>query len=71
MKGEFSVIIECDAEAYYVGFVPTLHSCHTQAKSVDELMDRVREAIELCIEVEGESPEDLHFVGVRRVVVGS
>ncbi len=71
MKREFNVIIERDVEGYYVGSVPTLHGCHTQAKSLDELMDRVREAIELCLEVEGESPENLDFVGVQKIVVGS
>ncbi|AHJ29433.1 hypothetical protein NSP_31060 [Nodularia spumigena CCY9414] len=30
--------------------VPNLKGCHTQAKSVDELMERIQEAIELCLE---------------------
>jgi predicted RNase H-like HicB family nuclease len=48
---EFSVIIERDAEGYYVASVPELHGCHTQAKSLDKLMERVREAIQVCIDV--------------------
>ena len=44
-------------------------SCHTQAKSLDELMVRIREAIELCLEVEGETREGLDFVGLQRVTV--
>ncbi len=71
MKKEFNVIIEQDAECYFVGSVPTLHGCHTQAKSLDELMKRIREAIELCLEVEGDKLEDLDFIGVQKVVVGS
>lgn len=42
MAREFSVIIERDAEGYYVASVPALRGCHTQARSLDELMARVR-----------------------------
>lgn len=52
MSREFSVVIERDEEGYYVGSVPALPGCHTQARSLDELIDRVREAIALCLEVE-------------------
>ena len=51
MSREFSVIIERDEEGYYVASVPALPGCHTQARSLDELMDRVREAIALCLAV--------------------
>lgn len=52
MGRDFNVIIERDSEGCYVATVPSLRGCHTQAKSLDELMDRIREAIELCLEVE-------------------
>ena len=39
MKREFGVIMERDAEGYYVCYVSTLRGCHTQAKSLDELTD--------------------------------
>jgi predicted RNase H-like HicB family nuclease len=51
MSREFSVIIERDEEGCYIGSVPALPGCHTQARSLDELMERVREAIALCLEV--------------------
>ena len=51
MPQEYTVIIERDEEGYYVATVPQLHGCHTQARSLDELMERVKEAIELCVEV--------------------
>ncbi len=35
-----------------VASVPNLRECHTQAKSLDELMERIREAITLCLEFE-------------------
>ncbi|VEN72869.1 conserved hypothetical protein [Candidatus Desulfarcum epimagneticum] len=43
----FNVIIEKDTENFYIATVPELKGCHTQAKSLDVLMERVREAIEL------------------------
>ncbi len=47
---EFNVVIEHDCEGWYVASVPSLPGCHTQAKSLDELMERTREAIEPCLE---------------------
>lgn len=64
---EFDVIIERDAEGFYVASVPSLAGCHTQARSLDELMDRVREAVELCLEVEDGSDAGLEFIGVQRL----
>ena len=67
MKTEFSVVIEQDDDGYYVASVPTLRGCHTQAKSLDILMERIQEAIVLCLEVE--EPTSTQFVGVQRVTV--
>jgi len=66
-KHEFHVIIEQDKEGYFVGTVPELRGCHTQAKSLDTLMKRVKEAIELCLEVEKTTPT--HFVGLQTIEV--
>lgn len=69
MTKAFNVIIERDSEGYYVATVPELRGCHTQAKSLDTLMRRIREAIELCLEVEGESISASEFIGVQRIYV--
>ena len=69
MSREFNVIIERDADGYFVASVPTLKGCHTQAKSLDELMERIREAITLCLEFEENLEDSLDFVGVQRVAV--
>ena len=53
MKKEFNVVVERDREGYYVASIPELPGCHTQAKSLDDLMERIREAAQLCLEVEG------------------
>lgn len=71
MARQYDVVIERDADGYYVASVPRLPGCHTQARSMDELLVRIREAIELCLEVEGDDQEPLDFVGVQRVAVSS
>ena len=55
MKAErkFTVLIERDEDGFYVATVPALAGCHTQAKTLDALMKRTREAIELCLEDDG------------------
>lgn len=69
MTRAFNVIIERDSEGYYVASVPELRGCHTQAKSLDTLMKRIREAIELCLEVEGEQISPQEFIGIQRIWV--
>jgi predicted RNase H-like HicB family nuclease len=68
---QFDVVIERDAEGYYVASVPQIPGCHTQARSLDEVTERIREAISLCLEVEGAPREELEFVGIQRVTVAA
>jgi predicted RNase H-like HicB family nuclease len=63
-----NVIIEKDEDGFFVASVPTLKGCHTQARSLDVLMERIKEAIMLCLEVEEELPS-CEFVGVQRVAI--
>lgn len=69
MSREFNVVIEKDTDGYFVATVPSLQGCHTQAKSLDELMKRIQEAIELCLEFESDIDDSLEFVGIQKVAV--
>lgn len=69
MTREFNVLIEEDEDGTLVASVPELHGCHTQARSLDELMVRTREAIELCLEVNEMSVNVPRFVGIQRMSV--
>jgi predicted RNase H-like HicB family nuclease len=69
MAKQFDVVVERDSEGFYVASVPSLARCHTQARSLDELMGRIREAIELCLEVQDGIVEQLDCVGVQRVTL--
>ena len=71
MSRQFDVVIEKDEEGVYVASVPQLPGCHTDATSLDELMLEIREAIELCLEVEGYEPGNMEFVGIQRVVIAA
>ena len=64
----FTVVIEKDEDGYFVGSVPALKGCHTQGKTMDELLVNIREAIELCLEVDDEVPDE-QFVGIHEIHV--
>jgi predicted RNase H-like HicB family nuclease len=70
MKKEFTIIIEKGEDGYYLSDVVELPGCHTQAKTLDQLMKRTKEAIELYLEV-SEEPVRESFVGVQKIQVGA
>ncbi|MEA2075884.1 MAG: type II toxin-antitoxin system HicB family antitoxin [Euryarchaeota archaeon] len=71
MKKEFTIVIEQDEDGIYVASVPELEGCHTQAKTLDELRERIKEAIQLYLEVESGIVETvpLDFVSIQKVEV--
>ena len=64
---KFTVVIERDEEGYYVATVPTLRGCHTQARTLDTLMKRVREAIEVCLVGDDDQTHSLELVGIQQI----
>ena len=69
MNREFDVVIERDMEGCFVASVPALRGCHTQARSLDVVMERVEEAAELCLEVDGGEAEPMTFVALQRISI--
>ena len=67
---DYSVVVERDEDGWYVASVPTLPGCHAQARSLDELMIRIHEAIVVCLEAGG-TPTSLEFIGVQRVSIAA
>jgi predicted RNase H-like HicB family nuclease len=65
----FNLVIEKDVDGFFVASVPELHGCHTQARSMDVLLRRAREAIELCLEEEKHPTNTSEFIGVQRITV--
>lgn len=71
MRSEYSVIIEQDSDGTYVASVPSLRGCHTQGSSLDQIMERIREVIALCIEEQDGDIENLDFVGIQQISLSS
>ena len=63
----FDVVIERDEAGFFVASIPALPGCHTQARSLDKLMVRIKEAAELCVEMASEPLPTTEFVGVQRI----
>ena len=67
---KFAVLVEKDEDGYYLASVPELLGCHTQAKTLDELARRIKEAIEAYLEAEGsKSEEGIELVGFQFVEI--
>ena len=69
MKQEFYVFIEQDEDGYLIGEVPQLRGCYTQGRTLDELLEDIREVIQLCLEDQPQPEELLEFVGVQKVTI--
>ena len=59
MKRKFKVVVEKDADGYFVASVPELRGCHTQAKSLEVAVERIKEAAALCLEAEDHGSKDV------------
>ena len=66
---KFTVVIERDEDGYYVATVPALRGCHTQARTLDRLMKRVREAIQLCLADQQDVNAALELVGIQQISI--
>ena len=71
MTREFTIVIERDAEGYFVASVPALPGCHTQAKTREDLNARIREAIALFLEAGEANVPELELIAVERVTVAA
>jgi predicted RNase H-like HicB family nuclease len=68
MQKKFTIVITREKDGLYIGNVPELPGCHTQAKTLDQLVERVKEAIELYLEVKKIKKSDYKsFIGIQTV----
>ena len=68
MKAFTAIIERCPDTGLYIGYVPGLPGAHTQAQTLDELQNNLREVIEMLLE-DGEPPLEAEFIGTQVVVV--
>ena len=69
MNYHFTVLIEQGEDGAYIATVPALKSCYTQAETIPELLEKAREVIELCLEVQKDIPPANKFIGVQQMEV--
>lgn len=68
----FMVLIEQDEDGLYIAKVPDIPGCYTQGKTIEEAMERIKEAIEVCLEAEEiEQYKPLKFVGIQQIEVAA
>ena len=68
MRTFTAVVEKCPDTGLYVGYVPGLPGAHSQADTLDELNDNLREVIEMLLE-DGEPKVETEFIGIQTVRV--
>jgi predicted RNase H-like HicB family nuclease len=65
----FTVLIEQDEDGIYIAKVPDIIGCYTQGKTVEQAMERIKEAIQVCLEADDEEIIPLKFIGIQQLEV--
>lgn len=66
---DFNIIIEKGEDGYLIAEVVELPGCHTQAKNMSELIERIKEAIKLYLSEQGNIDIQTNFIGVQKIEV--
>lgn len=65
----FTVIIEQDEDGWFVAKVPDVQGCATQGKTKEQAIERIKEALQVCIEAEKDIPVPLKYVDVANIEI--
>ena len=65
----FTVLIEQDEDGIYVAKVPDIPGCYTQGKTIQQVMQRIKEAIQVCLESDKEEHPQMKFIGLQQIEV--
>lgn len=78
-KTALKVVVERDEDGWYVGSVPAFPGCYSQGKDLEELHERLQEAVTLCREVAKENASyraaikalayEPSFVGIQTLMI--
>ena len=69
-KLDFTVLIEQDEDGIYIAKIPEIDGCYTQGKTIEEVLKRIKEAAEVCLEGDKENVVPLKFIGIQKVQIG-
>lgn len=67
---DFTVLIEQDEDGIYIAKIPEIEGCYTQGKTIEEVLARIKEAAEVCLEGDKENITPLKFIGIQKVQIG-
>ncbi len=67
---DFTVLIEQDEDGIYLAKIPEIEGCYTQGKTIEEVLSRIKEAAEVCLEGDKENIVPLKFIGIQKVQIG-
>ncbi|MFZ2404113.1 MAG: type II toxin-antitoxin system HicB family antitoxin [Methylobacter sp.] len=68
MRSYTAIVERCPDTGFYVGFIPGFPGAYTQAETLDELNQNLREVVEMLLE-DGEPILEAEFIGTQNVVV--
>ena len=66
---KFNLIIEKDEDGVLTSEVVELQGCHTQAKTMEELLERTKEAVSLYLKCNNNLPTECKFLGFQQIEV--
>ncbi len=69
MKKKYTVIVEKDEKGWLISEVVGLPGCHTQARDMNQLLERTKEAIQAYLGSEEEPEISEEFIGVQQIEV--
>jgi predicted RNase H-like HicB family nuclease len=68
MKTYTAIVERCPDTGLYIGFVPGFSGAHSQAESLDELQQNLKEVIEMLLE-DGTPVLESEFIGIQNIAV--
>ncbi|MEX2017415.1 MAG: type II toxin-antitoxin system HicB family antitoxin [Candidatus Pacearchaeota archaeon] len=66
---KFNVVIEKGEDGYLISEVIELPGCHTQGKTMEELISNTKEAITLYLRVIGREKIRDKFIGIKKLEI--
>ena len=66
---DFTILIEQDEDGIFVASVPEIDGCYTQGRTLQEVLERIKEAIEVCLEGDKEEVSPMKFIGIQKIQI--
>jgi len=69
-KIHLPIMIEIDEDGCFIVSCPSFKGCHSYGETIDEALENIKEAIELCLEEQEPEPVN-KFVGFRELEIAT